>query len=66
MDFILAYNVSMSEGQEKKPKVRQSLTVRLSDDGQRLLGELARKQGISRTAVLELLIRQDAEKRGVE
>ncbi len=38
---------------------KQQMTIRLSAEGRRLLVELARRQGISRTAVLELLIRQE-------
>lgn len=52
--------------EKEKSSRKQTTTIRLSPDGRRLLAELARRQGISRTAVLELLIRQEAEKRGVE
>jgi hypothetical protein len=44
---------------------KQTMTIRLTGCGHRLLAELARRQGISRTAVLELLIRKESEEKGV-
>jgi hypothetical protein len=41
---------------------KRSISLRLSADGLRLLAELARRQGISRTAVLELLILQEEDR----
>jgi len=51
-----------------KPKKRDEtpMTFRFSPEAKRLLREIAQKQGISMTAVLELLIRDEAERRGVK
>lgn len=45
---------------------KKPTTVRLSAEAQRLLEKMAEKNGISKTAVLELAIRKMAEKEGVE
>lgn len=47
-----------------KPNNRQR-SFRLSDEAYTLLELLARKQGINRTAMLEILIREKAESEGV-
>lgn len=39
---------------------------RLSDEAKRLLTQLAQQQGISQSAVLELLIREEAKRKGVK
>lgn len=50
----------MPTGSGKKPT-----TVRLSAEAQRLLALLSERDGISKTAVLELAIRQMAQREGV-
>jgi hypothetical protein len=45
---------------------KEPTSFRLSPDGRRLLGELARRLGVSRTAVLEVLIRQKARQEGID
>ncbi len=44
---------------------RSPLTMRITDDGKKLLELLAGKRGISQTAVVEQLIRDEAERKGV-
>jgi predicted transcriptional regulator len=46
---------------EKKPT-----TVRLSGEARRLLNELSMHLGVSHTAVIELAIREKAQKEGVK
>lgn len=44
---------------------REQINVRLSEDARKLLALLASKLGISRTAVIELAIRELAEKKNI-
>lgn len=41
-------------------------SIRLSDEGKRLMALLAEKLGISQAAVLELAIREKAKREGVK
>jgi predicted transcriptional regulator len=43
----------------------QPTTVRLSDEGKRLLALLAADMGVNRSAVIEILIRAEAERKGL-
>lgn len=45
---------------------KQSMTIRLSAEARRLLEVMARRDGISRTAVIELAVRRFARQQGVE
>jgi hypothetical protein len=45
---------------------KEPTSFRLSPDGRRLLGALARRLGVSRTAVLEVLIREKAKQEGID
>jgi group I intron endonuclease len=45
---------------------RKSVTIDLSEEAQRLLRELAAKQGISMTAVLEILLRKEGKEQGID
>ena len=45
---------------------KQSSTYRLSSEGKRLLKALAQKMGIAQASVLEVLIRERAEREGVQ
>ena len=45
---------------------KHATSVRLTDEGKRLLAALARKFGISQASVLELLIRDKAKKEGIK
>lgn len=51
----------MSTGSGKKPT-----TIRLSAEAQRLLVLLAERNGVSKTAVLEMAVRQMAQREGVK
>jgi hypothetical protein len=44
---------------------KEPTSFRLSTDGRRLLDQLASRLGVSRTAILELLIREKAKQEGV-
>ncbi len=44
---------------------RSPLAMRLTEDGKRLLEALAASRGISQTAVVEQLVRDEAERRGI-
>ncbi len=44
---------------------KQATSMRLSEEARRLLDELARRQGITRSAVMELAIREYARSQGV-
>lgn len=50
---------------EKQEDEKLTVSARLSTEARELLTALAKKQGISKTAVLELAIREYAEKRGL-
>ncbi len=41
------------------------LTMRLTDEGKRLLGEIAARRGVSQTAIVELLVRAEAQSMGI-
>jgi predicted DNA-binding protein len=45
---------------------KRAMSIRLSAEGRRLLDALSARLGISRTAVLELIIRETAERKGIE
>lgn len=49
----------------RKPTAK-AVTFRLTEEARALLAELARRQGIDRTAALELLIRQAAARAGID
>lgn len=44
---------------------KQATSMRLSEEARRLLDDLARRQGITRSAVMELAIREYARSQGV-
>jgi hypothetical protein len=46
--------------------VKKHSSYRISDDGKQLLKMIARDLGISETAVLEISVREFAEKKGVK
>ena len=48
----------------RKP-TSKGVSYRLTEDARRLLAELARTQGISMTAVLELVIRKESKDQGL-
>ena len=52
------YNCSMNN--------KSNTSVRLTPEATRLLKEMAKKLGISQTAVMEIMIREKAEAMGVE
>jgi len=54
------YNIGMAETGESKP-----MTFRLSAEAQRLLKALAEANGISMTAIIELSIREKAERQKI-
>ena len=43
----------------------KTMSFRLTPEARRLLAALAEKKGISKTAVLEILIRQEAKEEGL-
>src|SRR3954470_17605282 len=43
--------------QKQPPGRKQSMTIRLSDEARRILGVVSQRKGISRTAVMEIAIR---------
>jgi hypothetical protein len=45
---------------------KEPTSFRLSPDGRRLLEELSRRMGVSRTAILEVLIREKAKQEGID
>jgi predicted HicB family RNase H-like nuclease len=47
-------------------KDQPPMTFRFSEEAQRLLRELAAKQGISMTAVLEILLRKEGKEQGID
>lgn len=48
----------------RKP-TSKAITVRLTEEARRLLALIAEKQGVDKTAALEIIIREIAEKRGL-
>jgi len=46
--------------------VKKATSYRLTDEAIRLLNLIAKRLGVPQTAVLELLIREFAEKKGIE
>ncbi len=48
----------------RKP-TSKAMTFRLTEEARRLLAEIALKRGLDKTAVIETLIREYAEKQGV-
>lgn len=59
--FVLYRDIWYNSGMAKK-----KTSITLSDEALRLLELLAKKQGISRTAVLEIVIREKAKTEGVK
>lgn len=49
----------------RKP-TSKAQTFRLTEEARRLLAAIAEKQGVDKTAMLEILIRELAEKRGIK
>ncbi len=45
--------------------VKKHTSYRISDEGKRLIKVLAQKLGVSETAVVEMAVREMAEKRGI-
>ncbi len=45
---------------------RSPLTMRLTEEGKKLLERLAASRGISQTAVVEQLVRDEAERKGIK
>jgi predicted transcriptional regulator len=46
--------------------VKNPFSIRISDEGKRLLAALAKKMGVSQAAVLEIAIREKAKKERVQ
>jgi hypothetical protein len=44
---------------------RTPLTMRITDEGKRLLELMSERRGVSQTAVVEQLIRDEAERKGL-
>ena len=49
----------------RKPTAK-AMTVRLTEEARRLLAELAEKQGVDKTAMLEIIIRRVAKDEGLK
>ena len=49
----------------RKP-TSKAQTFRLTEEARRLLAAIAEKQGVDKTAILEIIIREIAEKRGIK
>jgi hypothetical protein len=49
----------------RKP-TSKAATFRLTEEARRLLEEIARRQGVDKTAALEIIIREVAERRGIK
>ena len=47
-------------------ETRQSSSLRLTPEAKRLLRALAQRSGMSMTAVLEILVREQADRKGVK
>jgi predicted transcriptional regulator len=45
---------------------KKPTAVRLTDDGKLLLEKMAKRLGVSQTAIMEMAIREMAERRGVD
>ena len=56
--------MAVMEGEQMR-RGRSPLTMRVTDEGKRLLMQLAERRGISQTAIVEQLIRDEAERKGV-
>jgi DNA-binding PadR family transcriptional regulator len=50
---------------ERSPVVKKHTSYRISDEGKRLIKLLAQLLGVSETAVVEMAVREMAQKRGV-
>jgi hypothetical protein len=59
---ILIYNRDMAK---KSLKGKNPTTIRLTELGEQLLTKLATKIGVSKAAIIEMAIREKAEKEGV-
>ena len=55
----------MSETKNQEGELRKPISMRLSSEGMKLLEGLTKKLGVNRTAVIEMAIRQIAEKENV-
>lgn len=49
-----------------RKETAKAVTFRLTEEARLLLERIARSQGIDKTAALEVLIREAAEKRGIK
>ena len=58
-------NIMMPLMVPRKP-TSKATTFRLTEEARRLLAEIAERQGIDKTAALETIIREIAEKRGIK
>ena len=47
-------------------KITQASSIRLTVEAKRLLRALATQSGISMTAVLEIIIREQAQRKGIQ
>jgi len=59
------YNIRTSMLLPKSNMARTALTIRLSDETLAMLDELAARDDQTRTAVITLLVRREAERRGI-
>jgi uncharacterized protein (DUF1778 family) len=57
----LAYRVTDSPGGSQK----QQLNMRLTAHARKLLARLAMARGVSQTDIVEMMIREEAERRGI-
>ena len=48
-----------------RPRKTEQFAARLTDEGAALLVESARRKGVTRAAIVEMAIREYAEKRGI-
>ena len=48
-----------------RPNTKEPFTITMTHEGKRLLWQLARKKGVSRSVVLELLVRKEAREEGI-
>jgi len=55
-----------SENHQPRPGGKEAVSFRVTPDAKRLLAALSGKLGIAQSAVLELAVREMAERKGVE
>jgi hypothetical protein len=51
---------------ERSTMAKKHTSYRISEEGKQLIKELARRLGVSETSVVEMAVREMAEKRGVK